>query len=140
MSSFCLGSSRHCLSQTVRAKELTFWENVHPPLCITCHLSCVMYNTFFLLLLWQSGWASQWRVCYQRGVSCIVSMLLGYFKQKKINNKNTRILNWRHPKVSTNNLLSIQSYKNCSSQQKNSLLYLILRRLFHVKVLGWNRS
>ena len=41
-------SSKHCLSQTVKARELKFWENVHPPpfvKChmshVTCHMSCV---------------------------------------------------------------------------------------------------
>ena len=40
--SFCSESSRHGQSPTVRAKELTFWENVHPP--TTCHMSCVTCN------------------------------------------------------------------------------------------------
>ena len=35
-------SSEHCLSQTGRARELKFWENVHPTLCVMCHVSCVM--------------------------------------------------------------------------------------------------
>ena len=30
-----------CISQTVRAGELKFWENVHPQPCVTCHVSCV---------------------------------------------------------------------------------------------------
>ena len=34
--------SKHCQSQTGRARELTFWENVHPTLCVMCHVSCVM--------------------------------------------------------------------------------------------------
>ena len=43
-SSFCSKSSRHCQSQTVvRARELKFWENVHPHYVwhVTCHMSCV---------------------------------------------------------------------------------------------------
>ena len=47
--SFCSESSRHCPSQTVRARELKFWENVHTPRCVsshvsrvTCHVSHVM--------------------------------------------------------------------------------------------------
>ena len=35
-------SSKHCQSQTGRARELKFWENVHPTLCVMCHVSCVM--------------------------------------------------------------------------------------------------
>ena len=41
-------NSKHCQSQTRRARELKFWENVHPTLCgmhhvshVTCHESCV---------------------------------------------------------------------------------------------------
>ena len=30
-----------CYSQTIRARELKFWENVHPTLCVMCHVSCV---------------------------------------------------------------------------------------------------
>ena len=35
-------SSKHSQSQTGRARELTFWQNVHPTLCVMCHVSCVM--------------------------------------------------------------------------------------------------
>ena len=34
-------SSIHCLSQTVRARELKLWENVHPPPHVTCQVSGV---------------------------------------------------------------------------------------------------
>ena len=34
-------SSKHCQSRTGRARELKFWENVHPTLCVMCHVSCV---------------------------------------------------------------------------------------------------
>ena len=44
-------SSKHCLSLTVRARELKFGDNVHRPLHVTCHASHVMCNmshvTFF---------------------------------------------------------------------------------------------
>ena len=48
---FSSQSSKHCFSQTVRAKELTFWDNVHPPPCVTCHMSCVKCHKkqFFFL-------------------------------------------------------------------------------------------
>ena len=32
--------SKHCQSQTGRARELTFCENVHPTLCVMCHMLC----------------------------------------------------------------------------------------------------
>ena len=41
--SFSSESSRHCVSQTVRAGELKFWENAHPPPCVTCHMSRVTF-------------------------------------------------------------------------------------------------
>ena len=61
----------------MRAREQTFLENVHPPLCVRCQVSCVMCHvsgvtcqgsqvTFFNR---QSDAASWWRVRYQRGVS-----------------------------------------------------------------------
>ena len=44
-------SSKNCQSQTRRARELKFSENVHPTLCVmwhvprvTCHVSCVTCN------------------------------------------------------------------------------------------------
>ena len=89
--------------------ELKFWENVHPPKHVTCHMShgtchvshvtchlshvtchlspvtchlspvtCHMYfffnfSLFFLSYkkIGQSGGASRWRVCYQRGIRCL---------------------------------------------------------------------
>ena len=44
MSSFCSESSRHCLSQTVKARELNFWGNVDLPPCVICHVSHVRYH------------------------------------------------------------------------------------------------
>ena len=34
-------SSKLCVSQTVKARKLKFWGNVHYPLCVMCHMSCV---------------------------------------------------------------------------------------------------
>ena len=31
----------HQYSQTVRARDLTFWDNVHHPMRVICHMSCV---------------------------------------------------------------------------------------------------
>ena len=83
--------SNHHNFQTVRARDLKFWHNVHCPQCVMCHMSHVTCHvsrvtchvshvtchmsrvtckkkqnkkTFFL---WLSGGASRWRVCYQRG-------------------------------------------------------------------------
>ena len=72
--------SKHCQSQTIRAGELKFWENVYPPPCVTCHLSyvrcqvsgvrCHFFHFFFL----QNVGACQGRVCYQRGLPRLVSI------------------------------------------------------------------
>ena len=47
-SAFSSKPSKHHYTQTVRARELNFWENVHPPpsvtfqvSCVTCQVSCV---------------------------------------------------------------------------------------------------
>ena len=58
-------SSRHLHSQTGRARDLKLWENVNLPPCVTCHISHVT-------CLGQSVGASQWRVCYQRGLPRLV--------------------------------------------------------------------
>ena len=39
-----LKASKLQYTQTVRAREQRFWENVHPPPCVTCHLSPVRYH------------------------------------------------------------------------------------------------
>ena len=44
-------SSKHCQSQTGRARELKFLENGHPTLCVTCHMSHVKKITFNFFLL-----------------------------------------------------------------------------------------
>ena len=88
--SFSSRSSKHHHCQTVRARKLKFWENVHlsPPAMshvshVTCHMPHVMFHIshvtgyFFLLLLFffflQSGGASRLRVCYQQGRASLVS-------------------------------------------------------------------
>ena len=40
--------SIYCYSQTIRARELKFWENVHPTPCVMCHVSRVTCNFFFI--------------------------------------------------------------------------------------------
>ena len=57
-SSFRSESSWHCLSQTVRAGELTFWENVHPP-----HMShfIFLFNQVVELVVWVS--TPSWFYC-----------------------------------------------------------------------------
>ena len=62
-SSFVKISSKPCLSQTISARELKFWENVEPSPCVTCHMSPVMGHKSPVTC----HWTSQWGVCYQRG-------------------------------------------------------------------------
>ena len=83
-SSFSSKSSKYLHSKTVKARELTFWENVHLPPCVmcrmsrimchvwpvTCHVSYVTISFSFSFFL-QRGEASQLRVCYQRGLPCL---------------------------------------------------------------------
>ena len=88
---------------------LKFWEDVHPTLCVTCHVSCVTchmspvtchvspvtchlslvtwffffyifllekilfyHNFFYFKKNGKIGGATQWRVCYQRGLPSLV--------------------------------------------------------------------
>ena len=86
--------SKHGLSQTVRARELTFWRNVHPPPCVTyqvshvmyqvsrvrCHVSGVLsqvsrFSSSIFSLFWSVG-ASRWRVFYQWGLPRLVLLKL----------------------------------------------------------------
>ena len=98
---FSSQSSQNHKSQTVRDRKLTFWENVHPPPCVICHVSHVMYQvsgvmcqvsgvtchvscvtcnvsrvTCQMSFFWQNGGACRGRVCYQWGLPRL-------FKKKK---------------------------------------------------------
>ena len=72
------------LTQTMRAKS---WNERISPLttchvsCVMCHVSCVRCQVshvmchawhFFFFFFRQSGGASRWRVCYQRGLPRLV--------------------------------------------------------------------
>ena len=46
---FSLISSKHCLSHTIRARELKFWENFNPPLHVICHMSSVTYHISYII-------------------------------------------------------------------------------------------
>ena len=59
-------SSRHCLSQIVRSRKPTFWENFHPPPHDTCHMSRAMYD--------------MWHVtCYVWHVTCYLKPIINDF-------------------------------------------------------------
>ena len=67
-------SSEHCQSQTGRARELTFLENVHPTLCVLCHVSCALCHVSLFM-------------CHVSSVTCDMS-----FKKKlffKLKTKTT---------------------------------------------------
>ena len=66
-SSFSSRYSQHHKSQTIRAKELTFWENVHPTPCVMCHLSPV--------------------TCYLSHVACHMSPVTCHLSSVKCQNK-----------------------------------------------------
>ena len=64
----------HLQSQTVRARELKFWEKVHLPPAVTCHLSCVTCHYFFYFFFYTLvNLVGRWRVCYQLGLPRLVS-------------------------------------------------------------------
>ena len=37
-------SSKHCQSQTKRIRELKFRKNVHPTICVMCHVSMLVFQ------------------------------------------------------------------------------------------------
>ena len=68
-------SFEHCQSQIRRARELKFWENVHPTIYVMCHVSCVTCHKNFLFIFFEKNTkiilsfkknlrASRWIVCY----------------------------------------------------------------------------
>ena len=64
--SFSTKPSKHHYNPTVRARELAFGENVHPPPRVTCHVSGVRCHV--------SGVMSQVSVvrCHVSGVTCVL--------------------------------------------------------------------
>ena len=68
-SSFFSESSRHCLSPTIRARELTFWENVQPSPCDTWHVSGVRCQFSSLFVCKQSGDNFLSGLCHFQGVT-----------------------------------------------------------------------
>ena len=82
-------------TQTVKAWELTFWENVHPPplvkcpvSCVTCHVSCITFYLYCFFLV--KVVATYWRVCYQRGLPFLVSMIQPHLMGKVADFTNQR--------------------------------------------------
>ena len=74
--SFSSKSSMHHNSQTVRARELKFWENVHPTPCVMCHVSCVMCHVSCV-------------TCHVSHVTCHLSSVTCH-----MSNKNLQIFNF----------------------------------------------
>ena len=91
--------------QTVRARQVKFWEKGHllPPVichvsCVMCHMSCVTCHVshvschmsrvtchvsgvtcnYYYLFFLQSGEASRWRICYQWGLPHLVLVQFRY--------------------------------------------------------------
>ena len=58
-------------SQAVRARELKFWDNIHLPQHIICHMSCVTCQMSFV-------------TCHMSCVTCIVSHVLFFNKVVKL--------------------------------------------------------
>ena len=68
--SFCSESSRHCQSQTVRAGELHFWQNVYPLPCVICNVPHVTCHKFFPPFFLGGGGGSSnnniWYTCIRK--------------------------------------------------------------------------
>ena len=58
--------------------------------CVTFHMSCVTCHFFYFFFFGQSGEAFWWRVCYQRGLPCLVkspdqySELVNHYHDQKL--------------------------------------------------------
>ena len=67
-------SSKHCQSQTGKARQLKFFENVHPRYvsCVLCHVSCVTCHVSPVTCHMSHGGASWWRVSYQQGLPLLL--------------------------------------------------------------------
>ena len=52
-----------------------------PPQHVMCHVSCVTCHVSHVTIFWTSGEAYRWIVCYQRGLPCLVSLLMRFFGQ-----------------------------------------------------------
>ena len=59
-------SSRHLHSQTIMARDLKFWDYVHHPGCVMCHMSGVRCQVC-LLKIWQNGFlrAISWGLLFR---------------------------------------------------------------------------
>ena len=58
----------------MRARELKFQDNIHPQSHVTCQVSGVRCQVSFFFFFWTNWWDSRWRVSYQRGLPCLVSL------------------------------------------------------------------
>ena len=117
-------SSVHHHSQTVRARELTFWEKVHllqPVMChvseswncgrmftpnnmshVTCHMSHVMchmsrvtcHMSRVICHVSQNDGASRWRVCYLSSLNQTIKIVLKSFERL-----------WKKKIIATHNFL-----------------------------------
>ena len=62
----------HKCTTTAHYDQCHMWHVTCHISCVTCHMSLVTCNIFFLLFFFfyfgQHSEASQWRVCYQRGL------------------------------------------------------------------------
>ena len=108
-SSFVKISSKYCLSQAIRAGELKFWENCHPPPHITCHVPCVTFNVSCVIchmslfysinfsFFGKSGGARWLMVCY-------VSVL------SDVNGSEKK---WSYNNVLDSTLLLLMLWPNC---------------------------
>ena len=70
-------SSEHLHCQTVRARELKFWEKVHLPPSVMCHVSCVMCHVSSV-------------ICHPSSVTCHMSDPR-YNKNKKKSDKVVKL-------------------------------------------------
>ena len=89
-------SSKYHKSQTIRAREPTFWENVHPPHHVTCYISHV--------------------TCYMSCVMCPVSYIYIYFDKVMKLIGGGSVINGPTPSSFTSDAISYK--RPCKIQKK----------------------
>ena len=118
------------LSQTGRAGELKLWANVHPPPCVTyhmshvrCQVSGVICQMSYVIFFLQSCAASQLRVCYQRGLLCLVYILTYKLSEWQKNITNSYIDMFKPIKI---RVLSLNSNTKFQFIIKYHALYIYI--------------
>ena len=77
------GYSKHHKSQIIRARELKFWDNVHPPPHVSCQVSgvrCQVSGVTYFFFFFQKWWGYSVEGLLSTGPTRLVSIISRDFK------------------------------------------------------------